>query len=35
MERKNFSAGAAFAKEYIAEIKANYNSLKTKMGMII
>lgn len=31
MERGAFGVGAAFAKEYIAEIEANYSSLKSKI----
>lgn len=34
MEREEFSVGSAFAKEYIAEIKENYSSLKSKMDRI-
>ncbi len=31
MERGEFGVGGAFAKQYIAEIKENYSSLKSKM----
>jgi hypothetical protein len=31
MEHDRFDRGAGYAKEYIAEIKANYESLKTKI----
>jgi DNA-binding phage protein len=31
MERERFSKGAAFATQYIAEIEANYASLRTKI----
>lgn len=34
MERKAFSVGGAFAKEYINEIKKNYSSLKSKIETI-